>query len=266
MRGTRAGAVTLLWACSVVLVGCAGTTGSAAVDAAAPTDPFGCGIVVTPAVAVVGQDVLVSRPPTAPGEICATLAPGTTQTLELRSNHVHDSARQTASATVAADGSFEATLPVPTDIRLGQVLVTAIPPAEFDCTAVAAAAGIPEDCYFPRAQFTVKYDPDELSPVRIVTTEVETPAPPVGGESDSYAVAGPGENELTLTIYGSACPSRPSTFVHTADPETLKIVSAVSGDICAEPLVPWTTVIDVPDDYRDYRSVSVDNLATILLD
>ncbi|TFC06991.1 hypothetical protein E3O42_01005 [Cryobacterium adonitolivorans] len=77
MRRPLAAAVTLLLACSVLLAGCAGASG--APDA--PTDPFGCGIVVTPQRAVVGENVTISRPATESGEICTTLAPGTTQTL-----------------------------------------------------------------------------------------------------------------------------------------------------------------------------------------
>jgi hypothetical protein len=275
MTLTRVAAAAALMLTALTLAGCA--EGAADTDArsvggvipdasTAPAgDGFGCGITVAPALAVVGEDVVVSRGPVSPGDSCTTLAPGSTQTIELRSSHWNDAARQTAPATVAADGSFEATLTVPLDIRLGQVQVTAIPPAEADCTEAAVAAGTPDDCYFPGASFTAQFAPESLSPVKIVTTEAETPAPPLD-DADSYAVAGPGSDELTLIIYGSACPSRPAGFVHDAAGDTLKIVSASSDDLCAQPMLPWTTVIEVPDAYRDYRGVSVDNLETTLID
>jgi len=275
MTLTRVAAAAVLMLTALTLAGCAGgaadtdalSVGGEVPDASTlpADDRFGCGITVTPALAVVGEDVVVSRGPVSPGDSCTTLAPGSTQTIELRSSHWNDAARQTAPATIAADGSFEATLTVPLDIRLGQVQVTAIPPAESDCTEAAVAAGTPDDCYFPGASFTAQFAPESLSPVQIVTTEAETPAPPLD-ESDSYALAGPGPDELTLVIYGSACPSRPAGFVHDAAGDTLTIVSASSTDICAQPRLPWTTVIEVPDAYRDYRSVSVDNLETTLID
>ncbi|QYF74505.1 hypothetical protein [Cryobacterium sp. PAMC25264] len=274
MTRTRVAAAAVLLLMVLPVVGCAHGAAdtealrvdgeATAVPAAPAVDRFGCGITVTPALAVVGENVVVSRGPVSPGDVCTTLAPGTIQTIELRSSHWNDVARQTAPATVAADGSFEATLTVPLDIRLGQVQITVIPPAESDCTEAAIAAGTPDDCYFPGTSFTAQFAPESLSPVRIVTTEAETPAPPLD-ESDSYALAGPGPDELTLVIYGSACPSRPAGFVHDAAGDTLKIVSASSTDICAQPRVPWTTVIEVPDAYRDYRSVSVDNLETTLI-
>lgn len=267
MRGSTAGALTLLVAGAVLLAGCAGASGTPA----ASTDPFGCGIVVTPERALVGGNVTVSRPAAEPGEICTTLAPGTTQTLEMRSIVVDDPARQTTTAVVGADGSFEATMPVPAGIRLDRVVVTAIPPAESDCTEAARAAGTPDDCYFPRAMFTVEFAEEDLSPVRTVSEDVAMPPrPPDEGALDSYALAGPGPNELTLVIFGSGCASRPTQYRHDAPAGSLEIVSAVivpaGQDGCNEPLIPWTTVIEVPDGYRDYRSVSVDNLETRLLD
>jgi hypothetical protein len=77
----QAGFVALLLGCALLLAWwSAGTTASTA-DTQIPgaaRDPFGCGIVVTPATAVVGEDVVVSRPPTAAGTDCTTLVPGTT--------------------------------------------------------------------------------------------------------------------------------------------------------------------------------------------
>ncbi|WEO78814.1 hypothetical protein BJQ94_07225 [Cryobacterium sp. SO2] len=260
MRLRRAGACALL-AGALLLTGCAGS---------APTDSFGCGIVVAPATAVVGEDVVVSRAPAAPAEICTTLVPGTSQTIELRSVFANDSARQTTTVTVADDGSFEATLPVPGDIRLGRARVTVIPPAESDCTAAALAAGTPDDCYFPGALFTVEFAPDTLTPLRIVSTDVPMPALPASDEpADSYALAGPGAHELTVVIFGSGCASRPATYRDTAAADSLEIVSEVivpaGADGCTEQLMPWATVIEVPDGHRDYRSVTVDNLDTVPL-
>lgn len=234
------------------------------------TDPFGCGITVTPAVAVVGRDVLVSRAPVSPGDVCTTLAPGTIQTIELRSSFVNDAARQTAPATVAADGSFEATLTVPLDIRLGQVQVTAIPPAESDCTEAAIAAGTPDDCYFPGASFTAQFAPETLAAVRTVSTDVGMPVFDTSAQlADSYAVAGPGIDDLTLVIFGSGCATRPMLYRDTAPAGRLEIVSEeivpVGSDGCTAQSKPWVTVIEVPDAYRDYRSVSVDNLETTLI-
>lgn len=259
---SRAASAGVLSVCAVLLVGCAAP--------AAGTDPFGCGIVVTPQQALIGEDVTISRPATEPGSICTTLAPGTTQTLEIRSIVVDDSARQTATVVVEPDGSFEATMPLPAGIRLERAVVTAIPPAASDCSAAAAAAGTADDCYFPRAQFTVAFAGDELSPVTLISTDAAQPALPSSDQiQGSYAQPGPGPNQLTLVIYGSGCASRPTQFRHTAPTDSLEIVSEViipaGQDGCTEPSLPWTTVIEVPDAYRDYRSVRVDNLDTILI-
>lgn len=274
MNRARAGIAALVLGLSALLGGCGagaggGTAGSLVANAT--QDPFGCGIVVTPATAVVGADIVVARPPTEPGDICTTLAPGTTQTLEVRSAHVSDAARGTTTVTVGADGSFEASIPVPTDLRLDGAVVTAIPPAESDCTAAAAAAENPDECYFPRAQFTAVFDPQQFSPVRIVATDVAMPElPPGDGEQDSYASAGPGANEMTLVIFGSGCASRPASYRHDAPAGQLDIVSEVvvpaGQDGCTEPRIPWTTVIEVPDGFSDYSAVTVDNLDTVVLD
>ena len=44
-----------------------------------------------------------------------------------------------------------------------------------------------------------------------------------------------------------------------------EVVVPAGQDGCIEPRIPWTTVIEVPDAYRDYRSVSVDNLEATLI-
>ncbi|MCU1447081.1 hypothetical protein [Cryobacterium sp.] len=270
MKSGRAGIAALVLGGSVLLTGCGAGVGTAGPPADNATqDPFGCGIVVTPATAVVGEDVLVSRPPTEPGDICTTLAPGTTQTLELRSIHVNDSVRQTTSVTVTADGSFETTMTVPSDIRLERVVVTAIPSAESDCTE--SAAGNPDECYFPRAQFTVELARDDLTPLRMVATDVAMPPLPAGdGEQDSYALAGPGPHELTLVVFGSGCASRPVAYRHNAPAGQLDIVTEVvipaGADGCSEPRIPWTSVIEIPEGLRHDTAVTVNNLTTVLLD
>lgn len=262
----RAVLAALLLASLAALGGCSPGDGTPL----ASFDRLACGITVTPATAHVGAEIVVSRPPAGPGDRCTTLAPGTTQTLELRSVHVNDPIRQTTTVTVEDDGSFEATVPVPTGIRLERVVVTAIPPAESDCTAAAAAAGKPDDCYFPRAMFTAAFDPADLSPVRIIRADVAMPALPAGdGDQDSYAQAGPGPHELTLVIFGSGCASRPAAYRHGAVAGSLEIVSEViipaGANGCTEQRAPWTTVIAVPKAYRDYTAVTVDNLSTVLL-
>ena len=282
MTLTRVAVAAVLGLLVLPLVGCAGgaadpeprsildeATGLPTGFPAAP-DPFGCGITVTPAIAVVGQDVLVSRAPVSPGDTCTTLAPGTIQTIELRSSYGNDVARQTAPATVAADGSFAATMTVPVGIRLGQGQVTVIPPAESDCTAAATAAGTPDDCHFPGTAFTAHFAPESLTALRTVTTDVELPTFDAGVQpADSYAVAGPGAHELTLMIFGSGCASRPTMYRHTAPAGSLEIVSETivpaGSDGCTAQLKLWTTVIEIPDAYRDYRRVSVDNLETTLV-
>ena len=272
-RGVATASLVLL-GCAVVLAGCAARPSdltASAPTAVASQDPFGCGIVVTPATAVVGEDVVVSRPPTAPGDICTTLAPGTTQTLELRSAHVNDTARGTATVTVAADGSFQVSMPVPADLRLDSAVVTAIPPTESDCTAAADAAGNPDECHFPRAQFTAVVDGAEFSPVRIVATDVAMPTLPASADmQDSYAMAGPGATEVTLVVFGSGCPSRPAAYRHDAPAGQLDLVTEVvvpaGQDGCTEPRIPWTTVIELPDGLSDYSTVTVDNIDTVLLD
>jgi hypothetical protein len=266
------GCAALLAACGAGPAGLtAGTPAASTSTAAATQDPFGCGIVVTPATAVVGEDIVVSRPPTEPEEICTTLAPGTVQTLELRSSIWGDAASQTTTVSVSADGSFEATMRVPADLRLDHAQVTAIPPAESDCTAAAAAAGTPDDCQFPGASFTAQFAPEDLAPVQVVATDITMPdLPPSDDFPDSVAVAGPGPTELTLVIFGSGCASRPASYRTEEPGERLAIVSEVivpaGSDGCNASLNPWTTVIEVPDGFREYTAITVDNLDAVILD
>ena len=122
MRSRRLGA-TALTACAVLLSGCSGRSATNSLQVS--IDPFGCGIVVTPELALIGEHVTVSRPATDRSEACTTLAPGTTQTLELRSIVADDSARRSATVVVEPDGSFEVTMPIPSGIRLQRAHRTA---------------------------------------------------------------------------------------------------------------------------------------------
>lgn len=112
----------------------------------------------------------------------------------------------------------------------------------------------------------VAVDPADLTPVRIISTDVAMPAlPTADADRDSYAQAGPGPTELTLVIFGSGCASRPAAYRNDAAAGSLEIVSEVIipavANGCTEQRAPWTTVIVVPATYRDYTSVSVDGVS-----
>lgn len=229
-------------------------------------DRLACGITVTPATAVFGDAVLIMRPASQPGE-CATLEPGSTQTLELRSSILGLTAEESVPVTVGADGGFEVRMRIPPGIRLGDAVVTAIPPADLDCAAVPAVPA--EECILPRTYFTVGFDPADLEPLRITSVDVETPAlPPDDALLTSYVRVGPGTDELTVVIWGSSCAARPVAFVRTAPSDRLEIVSDMpvpEGQACAALAKPWTTVIHLPAGATGYRTVSVDNVEAVLL-
>ena len=112
---------------------------------------------------------------------------------------------------------------------------------------------------------------EPLADLEIVSIDGEMPALPQTDEpADSYALPGPGPNDLTLVISGNGCASRPVSYLTDAPAGSLEIVSEVivpaGAGGCTEPLIPWTTVVAVPEGFRDYRSVKVDNLETVLLD
>ncbi|WEO78811.1 hypothetical protein BJQ94_07210 [Cryobacterium sp. SO2] len=263
----RSTAVAALLIGAAALPGCAGVVGGspAAVGESSTVDPLACGMTVEPGSAVLGEEVLISRPATEPGE-CATLAPGSTQTLELRSSTRGITVEQSVPVLIGNDGAFEARMRIPTGIRLGDAVITAIPPAELDCTATAAA----EECILPRTYLAVGFDPDDLRPVRLTDTAADTPTLPADDLVDTpYALAGPGANELTLVLIGSSCPTRPADFVAGTSAGTLQIVSADEvppGEDCDALAMHWTTVIEIPDGYAGFRSVTVDNVPAILLD
>ncbi|MCU1447084.1 hypothetical protein [Cryobacterium sp.] len=268
---TRALAALLVCA---ALAGCAEPAGPAA--PAEPVDQLACGIAVTPAAAVFGDEVLITRAATesgvaaqgesGPGE-CGTLVPGSTQTLELRSSILGYAAEATVTAVVGADGDFEARMRIPAGMRLGDAIVTAIPPDEFGCPAVTTDTT--EECILPRTYFTVGFDPDDLEPVTITSTDAPAPALPRDDSLlTSYALAGPGTTDLTLVIWGSSCAARPTSFVGTAASDSLEIVSVAvvpEKQECAAMAELWTTVIQIPEGFRDYRTVSVDNVEGLLL-
>lgn len=271
-------ALVAMLACAVALAGCAAPGGPAAPSPAPaePVDQLACGITVTPAAAVFGDEVLIARAGSGPGAAargesgpgeCGTLVPGSTQTLELRSSILGDNPEATVSAVIGAHGDFEARMRIPTGMRLGDAIVTALPPAEFGCPAVTAETT--EECILPRTYFTVGFDPDDLEPVTVTSTDAPTPAlPPDDSLMSSYALAGPGPTDLTLVIWGSSCAARPTTFVRTAASDSLEIVSVAvvpEEQDCAAMAELWTTVIQIPEGFRDYRTVSVDNVEAVLL-
>ncbi|MGY4856435.1 hypothetical protein [Cryobacterium sp. AP23] len=262
--------VAALLAGAGTLIGCAGaaeTTGEADATAVAqPVDPLACGITVTPATAVFGDEVRITRPATDPGE-CTTLDPGSTQTLELRSSILGFTAEQSVPVIVGADGAFETRMRIPTGIRLGDAIVTAIPPPELNCDG--ATSKDTGECILPRAYFAVGFASEDLEPLGITSVDVATPALPTDDVLlESYALAGPGPQELTVVVYGSSCETRPATYLRTAPADTLQLVSAVEvppGEGCDTLAMPWTTVIEIPEGFSGYRTVTVDNVEAVLL-
>ena len=229
------------------------------------TDPLACGIAVSPLPAVVGADLVISRAPTVLTDACSSVVPGSTQTLELRSIRGGD--RSTSvTVPVAADGSFTTTIPIPDDLRLGDSLVTLIPPTGLACTVPTAPS--PEGCIPPRVHFEVGHNADDLTPVQIISASTNLDQTEIADlDSAPYAVAGPGPDELTLVLDGNACPNRPASFVNTAPPGTLEIVSedvypeGITG--CGDLFTLWRTVIVVPSAYASFDTVKVDNIAAL---
>ena len=273
--------VLLLALASTGIAGCASVTGApvagtpgtgdpgtSAPRPITPIDPFGCGLVVNPATAVIGAEVVISRAATEPGE-CATLVPGSTQTLELRASVRGLEVEQSVTTVVGGDGAVEARMRMPTGIRLGRAVITAIPPAELDCTGPTIDPIADDACILPRASVTVVFDSRKLAPVTIVSTDAQPPDLPLTDVPlVSFAIPGPGAGELTLVISGSGCETRPAAFLRTAPAHTLAITSAVivpTDQDCDALAMPWTTVIAVPDGFRDYDTVTVDNVAAVLL-
>lgn len=242
------------------LAGCAGTAPAAIVDA--PTDPLACGLVVSLNLVELGDELFISRA-AAPAAQCPTLAPGSEQKFAVRSTTQGGAVGWSDPVVVAPDGSLEATITVPLDTRAGQVLVTAVPPAELDCSSA------PDDsCILPRLHTVVGFDPSALSPVHITSTDTPTPTLPDSTLNDlvfdSYFLAGPETDELTVVVFGSGCETRPLNYVAPAPHGTLQLVSGLVGDPlqdCDAGSQPWTTVIEVPTGFEQFESVTVDNLA-----
>jgi hypothetical protein len=113
----------------------------------------------------------------------------------------------------------------------------------------------------------------DVQPITVVRTDVETPALPEieellqgPGTPPPYAVLGPGAGELTLVIWGNGCPTRPRSFDASAAPDTLAILSATDGLDCTEPLIGWTTVIELPAERPAPSVVTVDDVEAVVLD
>lgn len=269
MTGWRVRQATLVGLLLSALAGCASAASTpVASPLPASPDPLACGMVVAPGTVYLGGEMLIWRTATDPEE-CPTLGPGSTQTLEMRALVQGLMVEESVTVQIGADGAFEARMTVPTGIRLGIAKVTAIPPAELDCSEAAAAAGTPDACILPSAALTVEINPADLEQVRISSTDVATPTLPADADfRESYALAGPGPDEVTLVIFGSSCETRPATFVRTAPADSLQIVSTEimpAGMGCDALAKPWTTVITVPEGFGDYRTVTVDNVEAFLL-
>jgi len=190
--------------------------------------------------------------------------PGSVQSFELQSITVGGAIERSAEFEVAADGSFTAEVTVPTDIRIGRATLIAVPPVRHYCSDDTA-----DDCILPRILLTVGHAADDLTPVTIVRSEVDTPPLPDHGALDPFAFPGPAQGQLTLVIYGSSCPTLPDAYVNNAPAKSLEIVTKVhipaNAGGCAELAKPWTTVIEIPDEYGDFDTVKVDNVeATIV--
>lgn len=240
-------------ASALALVGCAPVTPG---TTSTPADPGGtakCDFVVSPSEVILGGTMLISRQP-APE--CLGLAPGSLQTFELRS--AGQTTIRVAEVQVAADGSFAVEAHVPTDTPTGGALLTAVPPVVHYCSDL--------DCPLSLVNVFVRHAKADTTPLTLVGHDLETPPLPPG--ADAYALPGPEPGQLTLVIIGNGCLTVPDSYVHTAGPTSLEIVSKVSaphGDGCTENRKPWTSVIAVPDAYAGFTTVKVDNVEAELL-
>ncbi len=207
--------------------------------------------------AVLGQLITVSRGPEGP---CEGLELGSTQQFELRSIHGDDTAKATAEVAVAQDGSFSFEIRVPPDLRIGQAEVQAVPRDP--------ACDHPDyiDCPPATLYFTVRHAPSALRGVTLVSTGLEAPRLPEEQLGDhSYYFPGPADDQVTLVIIGNGCETLPRSYVTTAPSESLEIVSGVDCDGGHDVATPWTSIIEVPEEYADFESVKVDNVPAELL-
>ncbi|WP_108251256.1 hypothetical protein [Planctomonas deserti] len=179
------------------------------------------------------------------------------QTFELRSAHVADVVKAVADVAVAEDGSFSFEVQVPLELRLGRAIVQAIPDTG-SCLDPEAL-----DCPAPTVNLDVRHPASALRDVNVLSTGLATPPLPAHALedwSDPYYLPGPADGQLTLVLPGSGCETRPNSFVVTAPSKRLEIVSEVQGDACPEIAMRWTSIIEVPDEYAAFDSVTVDNL------
>ncbi|MFD3445256.1 hypothetical protein ACFDTO_11725 [Microbacteriaceae bacterium 4G12] len=267
----------------VLLTGCAGASGAGSGGAgtggipgepapeptvlATPDDAFACGIGVSATDLVLGETLLIRR---APAPECLSLLPGSMHTVWLKPVGYPTEAlfSRRVTITVADDGSFATSVTVPQAMPVGQATLRIEPQDTGYCPSTGNL-----DCILPVLSVEVRFDERDLRPVTIARTDVETPTLPDldahfqrPGMPPPYAARGPEEGQLTLVIWGSACATYPGSFVASAPADTLAILSETESDTCAQPLVPWTTVIQLPPERADPRTVTVDNVEAVLFD
>ena len=209
--------------------------------------------------AYLGEVITVSRGPEGP---CEGLELGTTQRFELRSVYVDDEAKAIADVSVAEDGSFSFDIRVPADLRIGSAEVRVVPkdPACDDPDYI--------DCPPAFLRLTVGHAPPALEDVTLVSAHIDAPRLPeesLGGKN--YYRPGPADDQVTLVIIGSGpgCEETPRSYVATAPPDSLEIVSERAPGGCNDMATPWTSIIEVPEEYAGYQSVKIDNVPAELL-
>jgi len=278
--------VVAVFLAAIVLAGCATPAEPAARVVSAPIpdaaseavaeanriDPFACGMAVTPTNPQPGGTIEVSRTPEMaaiaselPG--CALLETGVDQTFHLTPSMLPElGVAQTPSTEVAADGSFSATIEVPTDFRIGQAIVFAVPTSRADCST-----GI-MDCVIRRAYLSVGYSPEVLSPTTIVENDPVNPELETAVDFDradsSWAMRDEANDGITIAIFGSSCETRPTQFVDTGDESVLTLISEEimpAGMACFDSQNLWMTAIEIPEGYENFTSVTVDNGASVLV-
>ena len=206
---------------------------------------------------LLGETISVSR---GPEGACEGLELGASQVFELRSNYADDDVTAIEEVDVGEDGSFAFEIRVPDGLRIGRAVLQAVP-NEPGCDDPQVL-----DCPPPAVNFTVRHPASALRDVGILTAGLEAPALPeesIG--SRSFYLPGPREGEVTLVIIGSGCETLPRSYVATAASDSLEIVSEVRGDTCNDMATPWTTVIQVPEEYAGFTSVKVDNVPAVEL-
>ena len=282
-RNQPASFVVGIFAVTLMLAGCTAasapsdTTPAPTASAVATTDParidpLSCGIGVTPSVPDPGDVIEIVRSAAAAEAAtavteCAGFSPGATVTFRLSSlTRVHIGFIESPPTQVGDDGSLSVSLDVPINISTGNVQLVATPETSEPCVDGVV-------CTEARVYFTVGYAPEELSATTIIDAHGDAPTPygetRPGDAEDSWAIVGPNSGELTVTLHGSTCETRPTQFVDTGDGDTLELVSEeIVPDIpnagCGESLNQWITTIAIPEGYEDFTVVTVDNLPSIL--